>query len=347
MRNGQQTIPMSECKRAYDCYLAHGESVNATAQALGISRASVRTRLDRYANERKSPGIILPDFPPSEAPIEDIIARRREQSKMRRESYEAHTWFPIKVTDKLPIGIMWFGDPHMDDDGCNWDAMYEHVELCKTPGVFGVNIGDVTNNWTGRLLAKYAEQATTITEARRMASWFLLDSGIRWLTFILGNHDAWNDGAAILSEMAKRHGTQKIIMHDWEARFALNFPNGVSIKVWAAHDFPGDSMWNPMHGAIKAARFGPQVDLLVCGHKHHWGISQWELGDKGTCPMMIRARGYKFNDEYARRIGKIEQNGGCSIFTVIDPTAPPEGRITAFADPAQGVKFLSHLRGGE
>jgi hypothetical protein len=337
-------IGKDEVKRRWSAYHKYRESERAAAKALGIERSSLSLTLKRYPDP--TGGLEFPDFPVADLPIDHIINTMAERSKLRKTSYEAHTWFPVKVNDKKPIGVMFFGDPHVDDDGCDWTLLKRDVAICQHPGIYAVNIGDSTNNWAGRLIKKYADQETSAKTAARLAEWLMLDAGIKWMIFLLGNHDQWNDGAAILSQMAKRHGTQKLVLHDWEARFSLNFPNGTKVKVWTAHDFPGDSQWNPLHGPVKAARFGPDVDLLVCGHKHHWGVSQWELADKGTTPLMIRVRGYKFNDDYARRIGKTEQKGGSSILAIIDPNATTaEGRMMAFADVEKGADYLKFLRG--
>lgn len=348
MKGGHPTVPDDVLRLRYSTYLKHGKSLRAAALAMNLNRSAFSKSIANYENKFGKPdesGLEFPDFPIENVPFEDTLEQLAKRSEIRRESYRAHTWFPVKVKETKAIGTMWFGDPHIDDNGCDWGLLKRHVNLCNNPGVYGVNIGDTTNNWIGRLLKKYADQDMSITVARQATEWLLLDSGVRWLIWLLGNHDTWNDGAEILAQMAKRHSTQKIIMHDWEARFSLNFPNGCKINVWAAHDFPGDSMWNPMHGPVKAARFGADTDLLVCGHKHNWGISQWELGDKGTTPTMIRTRGYKFNDEYARRIGKVEQDEGAAIFTIINPHSKTKaGRVMAFADVEQGVDYLQWLR---
>ena len=288
----------------------------------------------------------LPKFPDEDAPIEDIIGLMSKRFETRKASHDAHTWFPVKVKDDTPIGLLWFGDPHLDDNGCNWPALQQHVDICKnTPGLYGVNIGDTTNCWGGRLIRKYADQDTSVKTARRLAEWFLLNSGVNWLVWLYGNHEHMGDGSHVLGEMAKRFGTRKIVMHDWEARFILQFPGGVECKIFAAHDHPGNSMWNPLHGNVKAARFGAGVDLVVNGHKHNWGISQWELADQGTAPLMIRTRGYKHMDDFARRIGHADQEEGQSILTVFNPKASIRaGRVQAFVDVASGADYLTWLR---
>jgi len=325
-------------------------SYKAASEATGINRQAIKHGVieaeRRGLKTPDEPDLVFPDFPADDVPIDKLIDMAVERSKLRKESYEAHTWFPVKVNDDKPIGILWFGDPHVDDNGCDWELLKHHAKLCReTPGLYGANIGDTTNNWAGRLAALYAKQDASLKTARRFASWLLLDSGIRWLLWLIGNHDQWGDGAEILAMMAAKHKTQKIVTHDWEARFVLKFKNGCEIRVNAAHDFAGNSMWNPLHGPVKAARFGNSIDLLVCGHLHNWAISQWEMAEQGSIPVMIRVKGYKTHDDYARKLGHYEQKEGAAILTIIDPRATTRaGRVTAYADVDHGVEYLKWLR---
>jgi hypothetical protein len=340
-----------QCLERLRAYNTFG-SYKAAHEATGISRNSLKRGVET-ARERKldktegdGPDIVLPDFPTDDVPIDRVLDLVEERSQLRIKSYESHTWFPVKVNDDKPIGIMWFGDPHLDDNGCDWKLVRRYAALCReTPGLYGANIGDTTNAWAGRLAALYAKQDTSAKTARRLAAWFMLDSGITWLLWLIGNHDAWGDGAEILQLMAAKHKTQKIVCHDWEARFVLRFKNGCEIKVNAAHDFAGHSMWSPLHGLTKAAKFGNDIDLLVAGHRHHWAVSQWEMAEQGSIPVMIRVKGFKTYDDYARRLGFHEQKEGAAILTIIDPRAPTKaGRVTAFVDIENGVEYLKFLR---
>lgn len=327
----------------------HG-SIKAASEATGMGRQALRLGVDtaqkRGLDKEGDDLLELPDFPSDDVPIDRLLDLAEERSRLRMRSHEAHTWFPVKVKEDRPIGILWFGDPHVDDNGCDWPLLRRHAHLCKTTdGLYGANIGDTTNNWAGRLAALYAKQDASVKTARRFASWLMLDSGIKWMLWLIGNHDGWGDGAEILAQMAAKHKTQKIVCHDWEARFVLQFKNGCEIRIAAAHDFAGNSMWNPLHGPVKAAKFGDMIDLLVCGHKHNWAISQWEMADQGNIPVMIRVKGYKTYDDYARRLGHYEQKEGAAILTIIDPRATTRaGRVTAYADVEAGVEYLKWLR---
>lgn len=339
-----------QCIERFRAFKTFG-SLKAASEATGLSRSAVRAGVEGAKargldGEKAESAIEFPDFPADDIPIDRLLDMAEERSQLRMTSYDAHTWFPVKVKDDKPIGILWFGDPHVDDNGCDWKLLRRHAHLCKTTdGLYGANIGDTTNNWAGRLAALYAKQEASVKTARRFAQWLMLDSGIRWLLWLIGNHDQWGDGAEILALMAAKHKTQKIVCHDWEARFVLQFKNGCEVRINAAHDFAGNSMWNPLHGHVKAARFGKDIDLVVAGHLHNWAISQWEMADQGSVPVMIRVKGYKTNDDYARKIGHYEQREGAAILTIIDPRAPTKaGRVLAFADVESGVEFLKFLR---
>lgn len=324
-------------------------SYKAASEAMGINRQAVRHGVEEAQKrnlDKTDKGIELPDFPADDIPIDRLLDIMEERNHLRKQSYEAHEWFPVKVRESKAIGILWFGDPHLDDNGCDIKLIRRYAELCaSTDGLYGANIGDSSNNWSGRLAALYAKQEASQKTARRLVEWFMLHSGIKWALWLLGNHDTWGDGADILALMAAKHKTQKIICHDWEARFVLQFKNGCEIRVNAAHDFPGNSMWNPLHGTVKAAKFGDRIDLLVCGHLHNWAISQWEMAAQGNIPLMIRVKGFKTYDSYAQRLGHYEQREGSAILTVIDPNAATKaGRVQAFADVESGVEFLKWLR---
>lgn len=320
-------------------------SQQKAAEELGLTRSAVRRRLEKAETLSDllddSDPIELPEFPEDDISAEEIIDIQRRRFQKRKASYAAHTWFPVKVKDDKPIGVLWFGDPHVDDNGCDWDTLTRHINICKSvPGVYGANIGDTTNCWGGRLIRKYADQDASLKTARKMAKWFMLDAGIRWLIWLHGNHEHMGDGVGILTEMARTCGTARIPMHDWEARFRLVFPNKKELRINAAHDFAGNSQWNPIHGPMKEGQMGVDADLYVCGHKHNSAIFQFPNAKRDRFQTFIRTRGYKFFDDYARRLGKAEQEDGCGILTIVRQ----DGHPAAYMDVEEGAEYLTWLR---
>jgi hypothetical protein len=315
------------------------------ARAIGKPRQRVSDwmKMARGRNLRpKSQEITLPDFPDEDVSVEEKIELATKSFIKRQASHDAHTWFPVKVRDKLPIGLCWFGDPHVDDNGCNWPVLRLHAQVCRdTEGIYGCNVGDTTNNWQGRLIRLYAEQNASVKTARQFAEWLMLGSEIRWLIWLIGNHDVWGDGAAILAQMMKRYGTHKLVCHDWEARFRLVFPNGWEPKIYTAHNFKGNSIYNIMHGPLREGLMGEEADLYVCGDKHTSGTLGFENVARGLFQHFLRVRGFKFMDDYARRHGFKEQSVGCSGLTIFDPI---NHSIAVYMDIEEGAEFLTWKR---
>lgn len=341
-----------ECIEAVKLRNQYATTVEA-AQASGKGWHWIQRRVKeaerRQLQAKMQKSVEMPTFiteGDEEEPIEEIIDRMSKNFERAKKAQDARKWFPIAIKEQKPIGVLFVGDPHVDDNGCAWPILRRHAEIAKnTEGMFAVNIGDVANDWGGRLIKKYADQDTSVHTARRLVEWFLLKSGIPWIVWLHGNHQHMGGSMPLHEEMNKRYGTQHVPMLDWEARFILQFPDGSEFRINAAHDFAGNSMWNPIHGAVKAVKFGDNIDVAVCGHKHNWAISQWEQAEQGNSPLMIRVRGYKHLDDYARRIGKYEQEEGQSVLVVFDPNSKTStGRMTAFVDIEKGADYLTWLR---
>lgn len=327
------------CKQAHDLIAEYG-SAHKAAIYCGIHHSTLVRRAKAYKEENRDKSV-LPILPDDDLPIEEIIDGMAKRYEKRAAYQQALKWFPIKIKDNKPIGLVFVGDPHLDDDGCNWPLLKDHCEIMKSPGIYAVNIGDTTNNWMGRLISQFANQETSQKTARKLAKWFMHDSGIRWLAWLLGNHDAWNDGAAILKEM----NISRIPMTDWQAQFKLIFPNNWECRVWASHDFPGHSMWNTLHGSQKAAHMKDWAHIYPSGHKHNWALHQEESASKDFVYWLARTRGYKFIDSHAEKLGHQSQQFGASIMAVINPMAMGDvTKVQCFADLEQGADYLAYLR---
>jgi len=323
--------------------------MKAAAMELGLSPGTVESRMN-VANVRgvvagggaEPPSPILPEFPDddiSAVQILDHMARRFEQ---RKRAAEAQKWFEIRVQEDRPIGILWFGDPHLGNNGCNVPLLRRDVELAaNTPGLYGANIGDTVDNWGSKLVHLYASNDVSRSTERRLARWFLQDSGVKWLLWLEGNHDRM-DGS--FCTYMRAINANVIPMVDWRARFKLRFPSGRSVRVDAAHNHKGTSQYNDLHGQTKAAMMDEEADLYIAGHHHNWGIAYKELSG-GRVSVLARCRGYKWIDEYAVHNGFNQQQNGAAILTLINPAAKTAAStIMAFADVEEGADYLRYLR---
>ena len=254
--------------------------------------------------------VLDPDY----IPIEELIEHRKKKYTIKARGKESRQLINIKMNTNGPIGICHFGDPHIDDDYCDWDNLRLDIDLINsTDCLWAVNLGDVSNNWIGRLQRLWAYQETSAGQA----------APIEW---------------------RKKGG----IAENWNANLKIQFPNGNEARIIGAHDMPGHSMWNPLHAQVRRARFsGSEAHLYISGHRHQWALFQTENAESGRIYWAARARGYKLYDDYANEKGYLPQKYGASITAIIDPeTDDPVRFMQCFADTAEAADFLNFKRSG-
>lgn len=324
---------------------AKGSKVEA-AKILGIDSRTVHDRLKRIAASPpeafKPPKFEYPEIPHERVPVDELVTRRKRQFDQRRRHEEATKLIPVRVNVSGPIGILHFGDPHVDDDGTDIGLLEQHAELVrKTEGLFGANVGDTTNNWVGRLARLYAEQSTSAAEAWDLAEWFL--KSVDWLYLIGGNHDAWSGAGDPIKWIQK--GRSAPYMSS-EVRLALKLPGGQEIRVNARHDFAGSSIYNPAHGAMKALTWGVRDHLAVCGHKHVSGYGVVKDPTTGVTCHALQIASYKTYDRFAKERGFRDQTLSPCALTTIDPRLPPThpDLVKVWWDPFEGAEWLRFKR---
>lgn len=321
--------------------LLSGGDIAVTADKLGITKSHLITRL-RYLTDDK--GWDTPPPPVEDVySIEELIERRVLESQRRKALEEENQLIQINLLDPGPIGILHFGDPHVDDPGCDFEKLRDHVRLVKrTDGLYCGNVGDSTNNWTGRLAKLHANQGTTAREAWRLVEWLVGELSGKWLYLIGGNHDCWSGPGDPLQWICK---SADALYRPSEVRLDIHLRGGVQFTVNGRHDFRGNSQWNPAHGAMKAASLGIKDDIMICGHKHISGYGVRLNEVTGRVTHCIQVASYKIWDDFAKEKGFRQQHISPSVVTVIDPRKVNEpGFITVFLDVEAGAFYLTKLR---
>ena len=332
-----------------------------TARRLGIDGKTVRNRL-QYAEQRlglevdrsKSPywmysrtakknvEFSVAPLPEDDLPVEEIVAHRKRQFAKKKAHEEARRLIPVKVKVRGPIGILHFGDPHVDDDGTDIEALEHDKMLCmKTDGLFAANVGDVTNNWIGRLARLYGDQSTSKPQAWKLAEWLLSD--LKLLYLIGGNHDGWSGAGDPLKWIARQTDS---LYQSSEVRLRLDFWNEREVRINARHDFGGSSQWNPAHGPMKSVFHGVRDHIAICGHKHKSGYGIIKDPDSGIACHAIQVASYKLYDRYARDHNFRDQSLGPACLTVIDPTLGNDhpDLVKPFWNTDEGADFLKYRR---
>lgn len=342
-------IPDFELERSRNAAKT-ASSVSEMSKELNVSEKTVRRRLKilglrlptqiAQSNEPHPKEITYPTLPEDDIPTLEIINMMKTRHLKRKGAEESRRQQVIRLNHSEPVVIALVGDPHLDDDGCDWTRLEADIELMNRPYVYAVNVGDTTNNWTGKLMRLFAHQETSQKTARKLAKWFLTESGIKWLVWVLGNHDEWESGGTILRLM----NTTGIVMEDWSARFRLGFKNGIEVPFWVAHDFPGHSQWNKMHGLMKAAMMRGGAGVYAAGHRHDPAIHWEPIPDQEASFWALRSRGYKIIDHYATVRGYPSHDDGHTTAVVIDPREKNGyNLITGFKDLRNAVIFRDAL----
>ena len=302
-----------------------------------------RSEKRRLAREARQDVIVKPDLPIGEFTAEEIISFMKERYKRKVDYEEARKLIKVVVPISGPIGIVHFGDPHVDDDGTDWAALERDIQLVReTEGLYAANIGDTTNNWVGRLGRLYGQQATSAKQAWILAEWFIKSLSGYWLYMIGGNHDAWSGEGDPLHFITSQ---TQALYEPSEARIGLQFPNGKELVINARHDFAGGSMWNPTHGPMKAAQLGVRDDIVICGHKHKSGYSPLKDPESGKVMHCLQVASYKRYDRYAREKGFRDQSLSPCVVTIINPDATdPVDFVQVFWNTETAVRYLKMLR---
>lgn len=325
------------------------------ARNLGLSERALLARLQRLRRNgedipkgfvepgpNKKDEFVSPSLPDDDIPVEQLIEHMKRRFERKREYEEASKLIPIRITIPGPIGILHFGDPHVDDDGCDIGAIEEHTALVNnTPGMFAVNVGDTQNGWTGRLARLYSEQGTSAAQAWKLAEWFV--NRCRWLYMIGGNHDLWAGAGDPLKWIARQ---QNALYKASEARVVLQFPNGAEFRINARHDHSGSSIWNPAHGPMKAAIMGTRDHIYVAGHKHESAYSMLKDPISGIAMHAIKVASYKVYDRYAKEKGFRDNAFSPCAVTTINPLIAPDhpDAVKVFWEPGEGADYLTFLR---
>jgi hypothetical protein len=349
-------LSIEEMTQTLQAFESCQQNMTRAAQKLNIARPTLQSRLRTIEKIGfklpDAPEIVLPDLPDDDIDAREIIKHACESFKKRDAFERAVRWFPVKMRTNEPIGVAFIGDPHIDDSGTNWPLLQDHIEILeKTPGLYAIGCNDIANNWVGRLMRLYADQNMSRKRALKLAHYLLAETDIKWLCHVLGNHDAWNEGAAIYRMMAKQKKNKnsaldapQVPVLDWEAKFQLEFPNSRNCRIWMAHDFPGNSQWNSLHGPQKTALMRDEAHIYACAHKHCWAMHQEEHHEREFTYWLIRSRGYKFLDKYALVHGFGTQREGATITAVIDPKAEGATFVHCFSDLGEAAEYLTWKR---
>lgn len=304
-------------------------------------RVEVPPEIERWDRPtmRPAPSFTVSPLPHVEDTDDDLVQRRLDafHRYARKAAQEATRVATFAVNE--PIGIVAVGDPHVDDDGCDWPELLRVVRTVgATPGMYGWNVGDVTNNWIGRLVRLWAHQSSTEDDADRLAAWLM--RSMPWLMLVLGNHDGWRPDS--IRAAAKAAGVHHVARH--QGRIEFQFPGGHTIRVEGRHTYKGSSIYNPTHGMARGSLWDQWADVYIAGHHHECAVQRVFRHD-GRLVTLVKARGFKRFDDYAAEHQFADVPHGHAPTILLDPTSRTlTGRVRVVEDIEDAAEQLRWMR---
>lgn len=358
------TPPLSDdsLRAAVEAVRTHG-SVSRAAAATGRRRSTLQSQITEarerwpdclppasYARnsnwaapddwQRDAPAFEYPDIPSGEPTYEELKAQAIADFERLHTHKEAAKLIRIKVNLDGPYGILTMGDPHIDAAGTDWPLLEKHTRLIRnTPGLFGANVGDITNNWIGRLARLYGEQNMSRKRALILAEGWLRE--VRWLWIDPGNHDLWSGADDPVRWITRFAG----IHYKWQgSRLDLVSPNGASVIINSRHDHPGHSMYHPTHGPLKASIWdGFHDDVYTCGHIHS-GAYMLKPHPNGKYSHILRLSAYKVYDSHKDEKGFLDSHLPAGMFIVNPHAQEQRNRVSFHHDVDEGAAILTDMR---
>lgn len=295
-------------------------------------------RAVRSTNARRAP-VQLETVPSATRTVEEMLSDlERDFDRKELHNRTKSEGILITLPEDGPFAVLFFGDPHIGDPGCDIRKLKSDVRtVANEPYVYGANIGDLANFWVGKLGRLYAHQALTDDEEIKLAEWLV--SEVPWLMLILGNHDKWGPVAELL---CKRHG-RPYMGHGGVIRIASG---DAVFTVAMRHQWRGGSQYDPAFGEGKAHFRGLQADLIIGGHTHQGAESSRTNGTSGVTARLVNLGAYKKYDEYADQKGFSPDTNGPSCLAVFDPelNESDPNRCTVFWNIERGLTYLDALR---
>ena len=312
--------------------------IKKTGKDISVWAMDVAIRSLRKGSKQKS----IDEFEEEDLEVLDILEYKKKIQKKKFKSLnnKVNLLLPAK-----PLAIWCLGDPHLDNDGCAIVELTEQMEIIKRSKepIYSGCVGDLNDNWIGRLSALYANSSITASDGWKLSKWFL--SQLNWLFFVGGNHDSWANRAGInplqwLCQLCnvRAYGEDEVrIEINW-----LDHEHLEKVEILARHDFKGRSWFHPTHGPNKEALLDGQAHIFVSGHIHTWAYLQTEQRH-GRVTHAIRVKGYKQIDSYAKKNQFFTQKHGSSCLIVIDPKNNTPNRVQVFWDIKNGVDYFNWL----
>lgn len=317
-------------------------TVSGAARKVGITRKGMHARMKYLEANDDLPRPRAHANPPRWRPAEEIIAARKAEFERVAAADDGPSI--VDLADDGPFCIVFLGDPHLDSPGTDlalWERWINILDYKR--GVHGFGLGDWLDNWLRVLGHLYGEAETSAPDGWIMLQHYLDQIGKHLIGSVGGNHDAWSGHSDLLAATMQKHG---VTHQNHELNLTLRTPSQREITLGARHNWPGTSIYNPVHGIARAALMGRTETILVGGDKHISGEARVKHPGSKTFTWCAQIASFKIHDGYAVTKGFTDKHASPAVAMVVEPSRPDTDPqlVTTFFDPEAAVDYLASLR---
>jgi len=308
----------------------------------GAYRKAVIDAIRRIEETPRITGLTAADRLPDP---ESAWARAIEWQDHQEEKQSLRKHQEIILPGDKPCAVAMLSDPHFGSADCDYKRARDDAELIRdTPGMYGMVLGDIGDNWIGSALGYIQrEQPMRLVEEQALERGWIRVLVEKLLVFLLGNHDARTVKEAGIDWLALVLEHAACLYDHNETVLTLKLGEA-SWRMKLRHVWPGRSIYNRVHGQVRDAHFvDPSWDIAVGGHTHAGTLFVDDVPFSGIRKLYVQIGTYKISDAYARRHNMTmapEEDRGCGALLFY-----PDGRLQTFRCLRTCAEFLGYLRG--
>lgn len=270
-----------------------GASWDQVARHFGKNKNTVRRAGRTYARgtgEPPQPGGRKPKErhvqPQFQTPKPDDLTLQDFVDLVRVNQRAVNAVDPILTTETItldadqPVGIIFVSCSHLGSRYVNHEAFTELLKkVLDIPRLYWFALGDDTEGMTGFFdVASAHEQALADPKLQRRMLALVLDQLAekkKLLCGFAGQHGAdWERRKRGADPIKSMYLDRGVPYFDGQSYIRLNVGRQM-YRLFAAHQLPGNSMYNKNHPQKRAALWkAPTADVIVMGDKHTYSVQQ-------------------------------------------------------------------------
>ena len=133
-----------DAEQYFDKVYEAAASLNLSPQTYRYRLMMAKKNLKGYEPQYGEPveGFQTPHLPTGEMPTDELIEHMTSRYNKRRNAKDAREPIPVRLKTDEPVGLLFFGDPHLDSPQCDWPELRRCVRVCEsTEGLRGCSLG--------------------------------------------------------------------------------------------------------------------------------------------------------------------------------------------------------------